>query len=67
VIVREGRFMGFGEVMLRALQPVQPPPPPLKNLTKAGKIANVVRALQGRYRGEVCLGWDRVAPRRAPP
>ncbi|MGH8055728.1 MAG: hypothetical protein ACREOH_00625, partial [Candidatus Entotheonellia bacterium] len=30
-----------------------------KNPVKAGKIADVVRAVQARYPGEVYLGWDR--------
>jgi len=59
VVVREGRFIGFGDATLRAPQPLPLPPPPLKNPAKAGKIADVVRALQARYQGEVYLGWDR--------
>lgn len=59
VVVREGRFIGFGDATLQAPQPLPLPPPPLKNPAKAGKIADVVRALQERYRGEVYLGWDR--------
>ncbi len=59
VLVREGRFVGFGETTLRGPQPIPLPPPPLKNPAKAGRIAEVVRAVQTRYRGEVYLGWDR--------
>jgi hypothetical protein len=59
VLVREGRFIGFGEPALRSPQPVPLPPPPVKNPMKAGKIAETVRAVQSRYRGEVYLGWDR--------
>ena len=59
VLVREGRFVSFGEVTLRAPQPIPLPPPPLKNPAKAGRIGEVVRAVQARYRGEVYLGWDR--------
>jgi len=58
VLVREGRFIGFGEATLMAPQPIPLPPPPLKNPKKAGKIADVLRAVQARYRGEVYLGWD---------
>ena len=58
VVVREGRFIGFGDAAIRAPQPFPLPPPPLKNPAQAGKIADVVRALQERYRGEVYLGWD---------
>lgn len=59
VLVREGRFVGFGEATLRAPQPIPLPAPPLKNPGKAGRIADVVRAMQARYPGEVYLGWDR--------
>jgi hypothetical protein len=59
ILIREGRFVGFGEVALLSPQPVPLPPPPAKNPVKAGKIAEIVRAVQARYRGEVYLGWDR--------
>lgn len=59
VLVREGRFVGFGEATLMAPQPVPLPPPPLKNPAKAGRIADVLRAVQACYHGEVYLGWDR--------
>ena len=58
VYVREGRFVGFGEATLRAPQPIPLPPPPLKNPVRAGKVADVVRAVQAHYLGEVYLGWD---------
>jgi hypothetical protein len=58
ILVREGRFIGFGEPALRSPQPVPLPPPPVKNPMKAGNIAETVRAVQSRYRGEVYLGWD---------
>jgi hypothetical protein len=59
ILVREGRFIGFGEPALRSPQPVPLPPPPVKDPVKAGKIAEVVCAVQARYRGDVYLGWDR--------
>jgi hypothetical protein len=59
ILVREGRFIGFGEPALKSPQPVPLSPPPLKNPAKAEKIAEVVHAVQDRYRGEVYLGWDR--------
>jgi hypothetical protein len=59
ILVREGRFIGFGEATLLSPQPVPLPPPSVKNPVKAGKIAEVVRAVHERYRGEVYLGWDR--------
>jgi hypothetical protein len=59
ILVREGRFIGFGEPALMSPQPIPLPPPAVKNPMKAGKIAAVVRVVQARYRGEVYLGWDR--------
>jgi hypothetical protein len=59
ILVREGRFVGFGEAALMSPQPVPLPPPPVKNPMKAGKIAEVVHAVQTRYRGEVYFGWER--------
>ena len=59
ILVREGRFIGFGEPALMSPQPIPLPPPAVKNPMKAGKIAEVVRAVQARYHSEVYLGWDR--------
>jgi hypothetical protein len=59
ILVREGRFIGFGEPDLMSPQPLPLPSPPVKNPMKAGTIAGVVRAVQARYHGEVYLGWDR--------
>jgi hypothetical protein len=50
--------VGFGEATLRAPQRIPLPPPPLKNPVRAGKITDVVRAVQAHYHGEVYLGWD---------
>jgi hypothetical protein len=56
--VRDRRFVGFGHATLRTPQLIPLPPPPLKNPEQAGKIADVVHAVQAHYRGEVYLGWD---------
>ena len=56
VVVREGRFIGFGDATLRAPQPLPLPPPPLKNPAKAGKIADVVRAPASALPGR-SLSW----------
>ncbi len=58
VVVREGRFLGFGEATVPVSQPIPQSPPPLKNPAQAGPLVEAVQAVQERYPGEVYLGWE---------
>ena len=65
VDVHAGRFVGFGEVTLRAPQRIPLPPPPLKNPLRAGQIAGVVRAKgQKRHLALLVVGHQLHAQRR---